>query len=454
MNSTFTNEPLKHGLDFSATVSLVVGTVIGTGVFLKPAVMTQEVNSVLWVFLAWIAAGFLSLAGALCYAELGSRFPQAGGEYVYLREAFGELPAFLNGWMRFCIGNPGSIAAYAVGLVTFLNGATHFSVLTQTVLAVLIIAVFTLINCATVHVAGRLQTYMAAFKIFLILILTFAIFIFRGHGSDVAISHLTGGWPGWKAFGAAMLAALWAYDGWNGMPMAGGEIRNAKRNIPLALIGGMLIVMLIYLAANFAFFVALPLREAASSYSPDFPLALPVATNAALATIGPSAVVGVSIVLAFSALVSLNGSILTGARVPFAMARDGVLFSALGRVHHKTRTPVISVLVQGVIAIVIACSGTFDQLTDYVMFASWVFYALAVLSLFVLRKRHPTSTNFVAPGYPWIPLAFLAVTAWLIANTLLTAPMESLIGLGLIALGIPVFLYFRKHSTRVEVIGK
>jgi APA family basic amino acid/polyamine antiporter len=251
-----------------------------------------------------------------------------------------------------------------------------------------------------------------------------------------------------------MLAALWAYDGWNGMPMAGGEIRNAQRDIPLALIGGMLIVMLIYLAVNFAFFVALPLREAASSYSPDFPLALPVATNAALATIGPSAVVGVSIVLAFSALVSLNGSILTGARVPFAMARDGVLFSALGRVHHKTRTPVISVLVQGVIAIVIACSGTFDQLTDYVMFASWVFYALAVLSLFVLRKRHSASTNFVAPGYPWIPLAFLAVTAWLIANTLLTAPMESLIGLGLIALGIPVFLYFRKHSTRVEVIGK
>jgi APA family basic amino acid/polyamine antiporter len=178
MNSTFTNEPLKHGLDFSATVSLVVGTVIGTGVFLKPAVMTQEVNSVLWVFLAWIAAGFLSLAGALCYAELGSRFPQAGGEYVYLREAFGELPAFLNGWMRFCIGNPGSIAAYAVGLVTFLNGATHFSTLTQTVVAVLIIAVFTLINCATVHAAGLLQTYMAAFKILLILILTFAIFIF------------------------------------------------------------------------------------------------------------------------------------------------------------------------------------------------------------------------------------------------------------------------------------
>lgn len=449
MKQTFTNESLKPGLNLSATLSLVVGTVIGTGVFLKTAVMTQETSSVAWVFLAWIAAGFLSLAGALCYAELGSRYPQAGGEYIYLREAFGELPAFLNGWMRFIIGNPGSIAAYAVGLVTFLNGVFHFSVFAQTSLACLIIVIFTLINCATVHAAGMLQTYMASFKILLIVGLTMAILFFRPDRHDIAIQHSPNAWPGLKAFGAAMLAALWAYDGWNGMPMAGSEVKNPQRNIPLALVGGMIAVMLIYLLANFAFFVALPMKDVVTSHSPDFPLALPVATNAAIASIGPAAVAFVSLILAFSAMVSLNGSILTGARVPFAMARDGVLFPALGRVHHITRTPVISVLVQGVIAIAIACSGTFDQLTDYVMFASWVFYALAVLALFVLRKRDATSTRFLVPGYPIIPVVFLAVTAWLIVNTLITAPMESLIGLGLIALGIPVFLYYRRSKAMV-----
>jgi len=446
MASNFTNESLKPGLNLSATLSLVVGTVIGTGVFLKTAVMTQETNSVLWVFLAWIAAGILSLAGALCYAELGSRYPEAGGEYIYLREAFGELPAFLNGWMRFIIGNPGSIAAYAVGLVTFLNGIFHFSLPAQTTLACMLIIVFTIINCATVRAAGLLQTYLASFKILLIVGLTIAILIFHPANPEVAAHQTNNLWPGLKAFGAAMLAALWAYDGWNGMPMAGSEVKDPQRNIPLALVGGMIAVMLIYLLANFSFFVALPMKDIVASHSPDFPLALPVATNAAIASIGPAVVGFVSLILAFSAMVSLNGSILTGARVPFAMARDGVLFPALGRVHHITRTPVISVLVQGAIAIAIACSGTFDQLTDYVMFASWVFYALAVLALFVLRKRNSTPTRFLVPGYPFIPLLFLGVTAWLIINTLMTSPMESLIGLSFIALGIPVFLFYRRTS--------
>ncbi len=437
---------LERGLNFNGALSLVIGTVIGTGVFLKAAVMTQQTGSTMWVLLAWMASGLLSLAGAFCFAELGSRFPHAGGEYVYLREAFGGLPAFLNGWMRFCIGNPGSIAAYAVGMMTFLNGVFHFSGLTQTMLSVCVIILFSLINCATIRATGLLQTCMTSLKIFLILGLTSAIFYHIPEGKTAEALTITGSWPGWKAFGAAMLAALWAYDGWNGMPMAAGEVKSPQRNIPRALVIGMLGIMLIYLFANLAYFAALPLEEIKNSNSPDFHLALPVATKAASITLGGPAVSLVSVLLAFSALVSLNGSILTGARVPFAMARDKIFFKSLGEIHPRTRTPIVSVIVQGLIAIALACSGTFDQLTDYVMFASWIFYALAVLALFIVRKKNPTGAGFLVPGFPFVPIVFLIVSVWLILNTLITAPTESLIGVLFIATGIPVYYFFLKKQ--------
>jgi basic amino acid/polyamine antiporter, APA family len=437
----FTQENLKQSLGFNETLSLVIGTVIGTGVFLKAAVMTQEVGSAFWVLSAWFAAGILSLAGALCFAELGSRFPEAGGEYIYLREAFGELPAFLNGWMLFGIGNPGSIAAYAVGLMTFLNGVFHFSLFKQTFSACVIIVAFTLINCATVRAAGMLHTAMTVLKV--LMVVGFTLAILTVPTKTAAPEFTIGAWPGLKAFGAAMLAALWAYDGWNGMPMAASEVKEPQKNIPRALIFGMLAVMLIYMLTNLSFFITLPISDVVTSNSPSFPNALPVATKAALATMGPLTVAFASILLGFSAVVSLNGSILTGARVPFAMARDRLLFKSLGTVHHRTRTPVVSVLVQGLIAIGIACSGTFDQLTDYVMFASWIFYGLSVLALFVLRKRG--ATQFKVPFYPVIPGLFLLASIWLIINTLLTAFTESLLGLLFLLAGLPVYFYFRFH---------
>lgn len=403
--------------------------------------MTQAVGTFSFVMLAWIVAGLLSLAGALCFAELGSRFPEAGGEYVYLREAFGELPAFLNGWMRFAIGNPGSIAAYAVGLVTFLRGVFEFDSFAQTALACAIIAVFTGINCLTVRAAGLFHTLLAFLKIALVVGFTFALLRPLPETQPLDLSFA--GWPGWPAFGSAILAALWAYDGWNGMPMAASEVRDPQKNIPRALALGMLGVIVIYVGANVGFFRTLPLTAILESNSPSYPDALPVATNAALAAIGPGFVAFVSVMLAFSALVSLNGSVLTGARVPYAMSHDGVFFPAIGRVHPRTHSPVTSVVVQGVIAILIACSGTFDQLTDYVMFASWIFYALCILALIKVRRRAPGHPAFRTPFYPWLPIAFLLVSVWLVINTLLTAPWESLIGLALISAGVPVFFHFR-----------
>lgn len=444
-----TNESLVRRLGQKEATALVVGTVIGTGVFLKAAIMASQTGAVLWVLFAWIVAGSLSLAGALCYAELGGLYPRAGGEYVYLREAYGDFTGFLFGWMRFWIGAPGSIAAYAVGAATFLGGALALSSLAQNMIAVGAIALFSLINCFTVAFGGRVQVFMTYLKVSMILGLIIAIFFpfasNAGSWTNLGLVAGDGAWPGFSAFGTAMIAALWAYDGWNNMPMTAGEIKDPGRAIPRALFTGMFAILVLYAVINLAYFYALPFSEVVSSYSRVNKTALPVATKAALISFGPMAVTLLSIAFVVSALGSLNGSILTGARVPFAMARDNLFFRQLGEVSHKGRSPVVSVAVQGVIASLLALSGTFDQLTDYVVFASWIFYTLATSAVIVLRRRHPEFQRpFRTPLYPWLPCVFIACSCLLLANALWTSPQESGIGLGFLAAGIPFYFLFRR----------
>jgi APA family basic amino acid/polyamine antiporter len=440
-----TKEPLLRSLGLKEATALVVGTVIGTGVFLKAAIMSQQVGSSGWVLLAWVAAGALSLTGALCYAELGSLFPRAGGEYVYLREAYGDLAGFLYGWMRFWIATPGSIAAYAIGAATFLGGAVEISPTAKVPVAIGLIVAFSALNCLAVSFGGRVQVFMTALKIAMILGLIAAIFTGASSSWSNLSSSLHGEWRGWSTFGTALIAALWAYDGWNNMPMAAGEIDEPKRTIPRALAGGMILVLILYGAVHLAYFYALPFSEVTSAYSRTTPDALPVATKAAAISIGPAAGTLLSLAFVLSALGAMNGSILTGARVPFAMARDGLFFSKFGDVSHQSRTPVISVLIQALIASALAMSGTFDQLTDYVVFASWIFYALAAASLFVFRRKQTDSTrDFSVPGYPILPLVFIACSALLLTNSLWTMPFESGMGLVFLLAGIPVFGLFQK----------
>jgi APA family basic amino acid/polyamine antiporter len=448
-----TNESLLRRLGLKEASAIVIGTVIGTGVFLKTAVMAQQAGSPTWVLVAWAVAGALSFAGALTYAELGALFPRAGGEYVYLREAYGDMMGFLFGWMRFWIGSPGSIAAYAVGAATFLNGIIPFADPShKTLVALGIIAAFTGLNCFSVAFGGKLQTFMTALKLFMIISLTLAIF----YGATTASwSHLDtpmgAGWKSWSGFGAAVLAALWAFDGWNNLPMAAGEIKDPGHVIPRALGLGMLAILGIYGLANVAYFYALPFDEILHSSSTLYREALPVATKAALVAFGPAAVGLLSAAFVFSAIGALNGSILTGARVPFAMARDGLFFKKLGEVSHRARVPVIALLVQGVWASVLAISGSFDQLTDYVVFASWIFYALVTSSLFVFRKRLPNAERpYRAPLYPWLPIVFLVCSVLLLINTVITSPRESGIGLAFICTGVPFFYAYKRWGQKIE----
>lgn len=443
-----TQEPLLRRLGTREAIALVVGTVIGTGVFLKAAVMSQATGSPGWVMAAWAVAGVLSLAGALCYAELGALFPRAGGEYVYLREAYGDLAGFLYGWMRFWIGTPASVAAYGVATAAFLNGAVKLGGSgAELGVALFVIIFFSLLNCFAVVVGGRFQAAMTVLKLFMILGLTIAIFT---AADGASWSHLGesadgGGWRGFSAFGTAMLAALWAYDGWNSMPMAAGEIKDPGKAIPRALVFGMIAVFGIYALVNLAYFYALPFQEVLTARSPGNKEALAVGAKAALAAFGPVALVILSIAFVCSAIGSMNGSILTGARVPFAMARDGLFFKKLGEVGHTSRSPVVSLLVQCVIACALALQGSFDQLTDYVVFASWIFYALVTASIFVFRKRLPNADRpYRVPGYPWLPAIFILTSLLLLANTIYTSPKDCAIGLGFILAGIPVYYWFKK----------
>jgi APA family basic amino acid/polyamine antiporter len=459
---------LVRGLSLSATTALVVGTVIGTGVFIKTAIMAQDTGSAATVLLAWIAAGLLSMCGALTYAELGAMLPHAGGEYVYLRHAYGELAAFLFGWMRFVVGNSGSIAILGVGFATFLSAivpitsvwaSSHFVLLGQTidwqfgarqVVAVAAILFFTVINCLTVMVGGRVQSLLTVLKLGGIAAVVVGVFFASGtadwsHLTETGASNATGA----TAFGLAMLAALWAYDGWNNMPMAAGEVKNPGRNIPFALIAGMGVVMLIYCTANLAYFYALPFSDIITANSTRYRDALPVATKAAQTVFGESGGRLISLAFIFSALGALNGSILAGARVPYAMGRDGVFFSSAAKLSQRTRVPVHALLLQAIWASVLAISGTFDQLSDYVIFASWIFYGLVTSSVFVLRRTMPNAPRpYKTFGYPLVPFVFVLVAAWLVVNTLLNRPVESIAGLILIALGLPIYLYYRR--TRSE----
>ncbi len=437
---------LRRSLGLKEALALVVGSVIGTGVFLKAGIMSTQVGSVTWVLAAFAIAGLLSFCGALCYAELGSLFPKAGGEYVFLREAYGDVLGFLYGWTRFWIGSPASIAAYSVGSVTFLSGAVSLGGrVGESIAAVSIIWIFSFVNCLSVAFGGKFQTMLTTLKIFMIVGLSFAIFGF-GHGvSWEHITSQTSTWPGISAFGAAMVGALWAYDGWNNMPMVAGEIQNPSRNIPRALAFGMGAVILVYGLANLSYFYALPLSQLSSSYSKLHPGAMSVATNAAVSSFGTVAATILSLAFVFSAVGAMNGAILTDARVPFAMAQDGLFFKSIAKLSLSSGVPYISILVQAVVSTLLALSGSFDQLTDYVVFAAWIFYALGCGSVFIFRKRG-LRADYQIPFYPWLPIVFILSALFLIANTLWTSPRESLTGLAFIFAGIPFYFYFRKFK--------
>ena len=479
---------LLRGLGLVAAVSIILGNVIGTGVFLKARVMTCNVGTPGMVITVWVLAGLLSLAGALTYAELAGMMPRAGGEYVFVREAYGSAASFLYGWMQVFIAKTGSQASVAVALSIFLNDLTGgalnpvffttevyghtFAFGLLQVVALAAIAVFTALNCAAVSVSGWVATALTVVKIALVVGVGAGAFLLaRGDFGHFALANTNAAacegvaQLGVAGFGAAMLGALWGYDGWNNLTLVAGEVKNPQRNIPIALIGGTSLIILLYVFVNTAYFYVLD-PSAVAGVSPKSSVAREVAVN----FLGPVAVGVMAAGLLASSIGTLHTSILTGARVPYAMARDGLFFHNLARLHPKTRVPVGALVVQGVWACLLALSGSFDTLTDYVIFGSWIFYGLVTASIFVFRRRQPNAERpYKAWGYPVVPALFLLVTAFLLFTTLLPDPslaaselrtllggsypaggikglnLNSFVGIVLISAGLPVYYLVFRH---------
>ncbi len=446
---------LVRGLSLFGAVAIVVGTVIGTGVFLKARVMMCYVGTPLASLTVWIVAGFLSLAGALTYAELASMMPRAGSEYIFMREAYGRRLAFVYGWMRFSIGIPGAQAAKAVAFAIFLNiltGGALSEEWKRSAAAIAIVVAITAINCLAVSVGGRVASAIVTLKIVMIAGIAIAAFVFgqgdfghfAGDGSaglcDGISENARGGAAG---FGAAMLAALWAYDGWNYLSSVAGEVEKPSRNIPLALIGGTVLVLVLYLAINVGYIYVLSPLEIA-----DVPASGAVATEVVRRFLGPAAATLMAAGMLLSVTGSLQTGVLAGARTPYAMAQAGAFFKPLGQLSARTHVPVNALLVQAVWILVLAFSGSFDTLTDYVMFADWIFYGLIAGSVFIFRRRMPNAERpYRTLGYPLVPILFVLTTLWLLLSRLFAAPEHSLVGLGLIALGVPIsFLFERRRS--------
>ncbi len=460
---TSATRELARALSLRDAIALVL-TVIGTGVFLKTAPMAQLVGTPSNVLLAWLAAGLLSLAGALTYAELGAMMPEAGGDYVFLREAYGNLIAFLFGWTNLVLISTGGVAAVATALASFLSSfvpldavwitrdfellgrVVHWRLGIQQLVAVAVILLFSAINTRGVAVGARVQWVATLAKLGGIAIIVAGAFFFSRSGSwDHLRAPVTAGIAsgGITAFGAAMLAALWAYQGWANVAMVAGEIEKPERNVPRALIYGMLLVILVYLVTNLAYFYALPFSEILTANSTAYRDALPVAAKAAQTFFSYGAQL-VSIAFIVAVIGALNGIILMNARVPFAMARDGLFFKRIGELNPKSRVPVAAIWIQAFWACVLALSGTFDQITTSVIFALWIFYALVGSSLFVLRRKVPAAPRrYRTPGYPVVPILFVLVAVWLVISSIKAYPIESAAGLFLIALGLPFYLYFQ-----------
>jgi APA family basic amino acid/polyamine antiporter len=443
---------------FSAT-TLIVGSMIGSGIFIAPSIMAGLIGTPGIYLGLWLIGGVLTLLGALAYGELCAMMPKAGGQYVFLREAFGPLVGFLYGWTVFLVIQSGFNAAVAIAFSKFLGGVGlhlgendlifklgFFSLSRAQLVAVAIIAILTWVNCIGVEAGAFVQNLFTVLKVGAIALLVLIGF-FSGKGSFENFHPLVGadlgsaamGMTFLAAIGVAMSKALFAYDAWNTVTFAAEEIREPQRNLPRALILGSVVTTLVYTGACAVYLYILPLSKMASVVENR------VAADVAGVLLGGLGVTAVSIAILVSTFGCVNGLILGGGRVLFAMARDGLFFSSAGRVHPKHHTPANALVLQGIWSSVLALSGSYSALLTYVTFASLAFNALTVAGLFVLRKKQPDAERpYRTWGYPVTPALYLIGATFFVIYIFIGDKRDALIGIGLVLLGLPAYLLFKR----------
>ncbi len=448
------------------SIMMMVGIVIGSGIFLTTGIMAQSIPSAGLLLLAWLVGGVLTLTGALTFAELGAAMPHAGGQYVYLREAYGNLSAFLFGWILFLVSMGGSIAALGVGFAEYsgyffpalstqriifskeigiLGSGYTFALSVGQLVAVAVILFLSAFNYVGVAFGKIIQNIFTVVKIGAILAFVILGFtIGRTAPIDYTLNP-TGLSAGGLlvGFGVAIIAVSWAFDGWHNITYVAGEIENPKRNLPIALVAGTLIITTLYMLVNFVYLAALPVDDMVG--------VVRIAEQAATALHGDVAAGLISAAVIISIFGALNGAIFAGPRVYYAMARDGVFFRKVGEVHPRFRTPALAILLQAIWAGLLALTGSYEQLFTYVVFVSFIFWIAATAAVFVLRRSQPDLPRpYKTWGYPVVPLVFIVTMSAILVNTLFARPVESLAGLGLTLVGIPVYYRWRRSSQRSD----
>lgn len=435
-------EALPRKLELLDATFLVIGIVIGSGIFLLPNLIAQKVPSASAIIAIWVGAGILSYFGALAYGELGAMIPATGGQYVFLREAYGPGCAFLCGWVFVLAVMPGGIAFLAVTFSIYLGQFFPLSALERDLASLALVAVLAGANYVGVKEGAWIQRIFTSLKIAgLVLIIGATMFLAHPmHGGPSAALALSYG-----GVGFAMTQCLMAYNGWSYVSFVAGEVKNAERNIPRSLALGMGAVMALYIIANIGYMRVMSVPEIAASQR--------VGADAAERTLGTVGASVLSAVVLLSIVGAVNGCILTAARVPFAQARDGMFFSVFGKAHRRFRTPAFAIGAISLWAGVLILSGSYDTLSAYTMLSAWIFYTLTVGAVAILRRKRPDLERpYRMWGYPYTLWTFLALSVWFMADALVNQPRTSLIALGIAAAGIPLYLLWRRgHVGQPEI---
>jgi APA family basic amino acid/polyamine antiporter len=430
---------------------MVICAVIGSGVFLVPGVVLRQMDgSIILAMLVWFGGGILSLLGGLAYGELSAARPEAGGLYVYIRDCFGPLPAFLYGWTLYFMSGSGAAATLAVAFSAYLGEVIPLTPALAKIVSILVIAIVTIVNVRGVRQSADVQNWTTAIKGGAILLMSI-IFLVLGDGfTKITPEHLWSPRSGlsiFSAFGIAMISVLWAYEGWQFVTFNAAEVVEPQRNFPRAFLVGLMALIGLYLFANIGYLAALRPEQAAATDT--------IAATSFQAVIGPAAAKLISLAILVSMFSAANTIFLTTPRVFYAMAADGLFFQKLASVHPRFRTPAFAVIALSIWSVILSATGTFQQLLTYVIFTSWIFYSLAAACVFIYRKRHPhASLPYHTPGYPWTVALFVLSGAALVLNAVIADTRNSIIGLLIVLTGVPAYFVWRNRKRASQLTMK
>lgn len=433
------NKSLQKTVTFTEALAIVVGMIIGSGIFLKPGIVLQSAGSQLMAIAAWVAGGVITLASALAISEIAALIPKAGGLYVYLQELYGEVYGFLLGWVQTIISYPAAVAALAIAFATYATVFIPMDAMQQKLLAIAVLAFITLMNVLSTKFGGIIQTVATAGK--LVPIVAIILFgLLRTTAPDYSsVNAPTGG----AGFGAAILGTLWAYEGWISVTNMAGELKKPAKDLPKVISLGVLFVIIVYAVFNIAVFKVLSTEQIIASKTP--------AADAAVALFGNSGGLFISAGIMISVFGALNGFIMTGARVPYAMGERKMLpySNTLSTVHPKFNTPANSLILESLLAVIYILSGSFNTLTDLLVFVLWIFFTMGVYGVFILRKKYPQEKGlYKVPFYPITPIVGIVGGAYILISTVIDNPANSFIGIGITLLGLPVYFYIKTKTIK------